>query len=726
MSNPSTTAGAPASGDTSFFGHPKGLAILFFTEMWERFSYYGMRALLIFYLTQHFLFSDQRSALIYGAYTALVYVTPVIGGMLADRYLGSRKAVTFGAILLVLGHFGMAFEGQPAKASLQTDTARYTLVTEGRGEASATFVEHQDTRYPLRGVAASIILDAETLPLGVPDTLPASAYVGEDGQLALMRPGGTGQQAVEYAGATFTLVRSGQQPNRLRVIAGEQVYPAFYAPSSGLRIEGAAGVAGLPEFLPAGSYKQVAEQDQFYLTIFYLSLALIISGVGFLKANISTIVGALYAPEDPRRDAGFTIFYMGINLGSFIAVLLCGYLGQVYGWAYGFGLAGLGMLAGLLVFLWGHRFLEGRAEPPDPAALKEKVLGPINREWAVYGGGVLMVLVSWFLVMNEGLVGDLLNATGMLAMAFIIGLSLFVFGRPADGQNPKSELGLFIAGFVIMAVPVLIKAAGTLGVDVSGLPAAITSWPLALGALLVGVVIVMDVVKIPSVDRDRMLLALFLILLQLPFWALFEQAGSSLNLFTDRAVDRAVGEFIVPASWFQSLNALFIFTLAPVFAWLWVALARRKLEPNTVAKFGLGILQVGLGFLVLVQGIKLSGPEGLTPMVWVALLYLLHTTGELCLSPVGLSMVTKLSVPRVVGMMMGAWFLASGFGNYIAGVIAAATGAETVGGEIVDLAAAKAKYADVYLNVAFVAMGIAAVVLLLSPWLKKMGHGRAE
>lgn len=725
MSNPTTAAGAPASGDRSFFGHPKGLAILFFTEMWERFSYYGMRALLIFYLTQHFLFSDQRSALIYGAYTALVYVTPVIGGMLADRYLGSRKAVTFGAVLLVLGHFGMAFEGQPAKATLQTDGADYALVTEGRGEASATFVEHQGVRYPLRGVAASVILDGD-VPLGVPRTIPASAYANEAGELPLMKAGGTGQQVVEHGGASFTLVRSGDQAHRLRVIAGEQVYPAFYAPGNGLRIEGAAAVPGLPEFLPRGSYRQVAEQDSFYLTIFYLSLALIISGVGFLKANISTIVGALYSADDPRRDAGFTIFYMGINLGAFTAVLLCGYLGQVYGWAYGFGLAGLGMLAGLVVFLWGQRFLEGRADPPDPAALKEKVFGPVNREWAVYGGGVLMVLVSWFLVMNEGLVGDLLNASGMLVMAIIIGLSLFVFGRPADGHNPRSELGLFIAGFVIMAIPVLIKAAGTLGVDTSGLPAAVTSWPLALGALLVGVVIVMDVVKIPSVDRDRMLLALFLILLQLPFWALFEQAGSSLNLFTDRAVDRNLGGFLVPASWFQSLNALFIFTLAPVFAWLWVALARRKLEPNTVAKFGLGILQVGLGFLVLVQGIKLSGPEGLTPMVWVALLYLLHTTGELCLSPVGLSMVTKLSVPRVVGMMMGAWFLASGFGNYIAGVIAAATGAETVGGEIVDLAAAKAKYADVYLNVAFVAMGIAAVVLVLSPWLKKMGHGRAE
>ena len=207
---------------------------------------------------------------------------------------------------------------------------------------------------------------------------------------------------------------------------------------------------------------------------------------------------------------------------------------------------------------------------------------------------------------------------------------------------------------------------------------------------------------------------------------MFEQAGSSLNLFTDRAVNRDLFGFEVPASWFQSLNAGFIFTLAPLFAWLWVTLAKRGMEPNTVAKFGLGILQVGLGFIVLVQGINLSGTDGLTPMIWVVLLYLLHTTGELCLSPVGLSAVTKLSVPKVVGMMMGAWFLASGFGNYIAGVIASTTGAETVGGEIVNLAAAKANYASVYWNVGMVAVGIAVAVLLLSPFLKKLGHGRVE
>ena len=635
--------------DTSFFGHPKGLAILFLTEMWERFSYYGMRALLIFYLTQHFLFSDQRSALIYGAYTALVYVMPVLGGMLADRYLGARKAVTFGAILLVIGHFGMAFEGSTAQQTVEYQGSKYELVTEGRGDDAKRFLVKDGTRAAVSFTAAGLEIDS--------------------------------------------------------------------ASSAGLN---------LPATLPSSSYEISVQQDSFYLNIFYLSLAFIISGVGFLKANISTIVGALYGENDPRRDGGFTIFYMGINLGSFIAVLLCGYLGQKVGWAYGFGAAGVGMLLGLIIFIRGQNLLQGKAEPPSMAKLKEKAFGPINYEWAVYLGGVLMVIASYFLVKNEGFVGDLLNAFGLFMVALIIGMSLFVFGRDKDGHNPKLEIGIFSVGIAIMAIPVLISAAGTLGVSVSGLPSLITSWPLAVGAGLVLLVVVLDIIKIPSVDRDRMLLALFLICLQLPFWALFEQAGSSLNLFTDRAVDRVLFGFDIPASWFQSLNAGFIFILAPVFAWGWVTLAKKGMEPNTVAKFGLGILQLGLGFLVLVWGMSFAGVDGKVAMIWVVLLYLLHTMGELCLSPVGLSAVTKLSVGRVVGMMMGAWFLASGFGNYIAGVIAATTGAETVGGEIVDLAAAKQTYADVYWNVGLFAIGIAVVVFLIAPFLKRLGHGRAE
>lgn len=632
--------------DHSFFGHPKALLILFFTEMWERFSYYGMRALLILYLTQHFLFSDERSALIYGAYTALVYVMPVIGGTLADRYLGSKKAVTFGAILLVMGHFGMAFEGERSAETVTYAGGSYEMVAEGRGDDRVQYLVAEAGRTPVTFSEEGILLEE---PVG-----------------------------------------------------------------------------GLPEIIPAGEYEVSVEKNPLFLSIFYLSLALIISGVGFLKANISTIVGDLYRPDDPRRDGGFTIFYMGINLGAASSSLLCGWLGMTYGWKYGFGLAGIGMLFGLLVFLWGQKFLGGLADPPNPAKLKEKAFGPLNKEWAVYLGGVLMVLVSWILIMNEAFVGDLLNIFGLFMMGVIIYLSLFVFGKPESGGHSAVSKGMFGLGFAIMALPILWSAAVTMG-WAGPAPQALITWPLIIGAILVGAVVVMDVMKIPSVDRDRMLLALFLICLQLPFWALFEQAGSSLNLFTDRVVDRGVfGLFTVPAPVFQSLNAIYIFLLAPVFAWLWVALAKRGAEPNTVAKFGLGIFQLGLGFLALVWGISMTGPEALVPVVWIFVIYLLHTMGELCLSPVGLSAVTKLSVPRIVGMMMGAWFLASGFGNYLAGIIAASTGAETVGGEIVNMEAAKAQYADVYMNVGIIAVVIAVIVVALSPFLKRLGHGRAE
>ena len=495
--------------DRSFFGHPKGLAILFFTEMWERFSYYGMRALLIFYLTQHFIFSETKAYLIYGAYTALVYVTPVLGGMLADRYLGSRKAVTFGAILLVLGHAGMAFEG------------------------------------------------------------PTATEVG-----------------------------------------GEVV------------------------------------RNDFYLNIFYLSLALIIGGVGFLKANISTIVGAMYQRGDKRRDAGFTIFYMGINLGAAGGALIAGWIGQAYGWAYGFGLAGIGMLLGLLVFLFGQPLLKGRADPPSETRLKERSPIGINKEWAIYLGGFAGVLVIWQLIQYQEVVGSLLGIFGAIIIAGILWYSF---------------------------------------------------------------------TKCTKEDRDRMIVALMLMIFSILFWALFEQAGSSINLYTDRNVDRTIFGVDVPAAVFQSLNAMYIVIFAPMFAALWIWLGKRNMEPSIPAKFGLALLQLGAGFLVLVAGANMVG-EGLTPVIFIFLLYLLHTTGELCLSPVGLSAMTKLSVPKVVGMMMGAWFLASAAGNFVAGLIATLTS----GGEEISDASI---VIDVYTQVGWISIGVGVFLLLVTPLIKKMMHG---
>ena len=487
------------SNATDILGHPRGLFVCFATEMWERFSYYGMRALLIFYLTKHWEFSDATSYIIYAAYTSLVYIMPVFGGLLADRILGSRKAVTYGAILLVLGHLGMTIETN--------------------------------------------------------------------------------------------------------------------------------------------------------VQIFYLSLALIISGVGFLKPNISTMVGALYEKDDPRRDAGFTIFYMGINIGAFTASLLCGYLGETYGWSYGFGAAGIGMLLGLIIFLWGQEYLDGNAEPPSDLHL-HKYLNITYETWA-YISGIFMVLSSWILIQNQEVVGNILGGLGVICIGF----------------------WLFYA-----------------------------------------------LVKLDPIERDRLLTVGFLILFSLLFWALFEQAGSSLNVLTDRGVDRNLFGWNVPASMFQSLNAMFIFILAPFFSMLWISLAKGGLEPAGPIKFGIARLFVGFGFLVLVFGMSIS--PNLTPVAWIILIYLLHTIGELCISPFGLSLVTKLSPQKIVGIMMGIWFFASAAGNFVAGLIARATSADgiNIANDTFSIDQ-KAAFMDVYYNVGIFAVIIGVFVLLISPLMIKRMHG---
>ena len=412
---------------------------------------------------------------------------------------------------------------------------------------------------------------------------------------------------------------------------------------------------GLPDSIATADYTTRIEKENSYVNILYLSLALIIAGVGYLKANISTIVGALYGFGDKRRDSGFTIFYMGINLGSFLASIACGYLGITYGWKYGFGLAGIGMLLGLIVFVIGQPWLEGRADPPDAEKLKQSFFEPINIEMACYLAGLGIIAVAMLLVMNAHVIPDWFVGS--------VGVAVFVF----------------LVGYAFT--------------------------------------------KLQAEERDRMLAAIYFVLAQIPFWALFEQAGSSLNLFTDRLVDRTMFGWSVPAPVFQSLNAGFIFLFAPLLAWLWVALAKRNLNPSTPVKFAFGVFLAGLGFLSLVGGMKATGATGLTAVYFVFLIYWIHTMGELMVSPVGLSAVTKLAPARVVGMTMGAWFLYSGLSNYLAGVIARTTGAETIGGQLTDVAAAKAGYASVYTNVAYVAMGIAVVMLVISPVIKRLMRG---
>jgi len=561
--------------EKTIMGHPRGLVILFLTEMWERFSYYGMRGLLVIYLTQHFLFSDERSSLLYGAYTALVYVMTIIGGSLADRYLGARKAVTFGAILLTLGHFGMTFEGSGSRQLLEYNDTQYEISLDARGgDAKQLIISDSGTSYVTFTETDMLIAEPETVDL--------------------------------------------------------------------------------PAVIPRDQFTMSVETEEGYLMMLYLSLALLIAGVGFLKANISTIVGSLYGFGDSRRDSGFTIFYMGINMGAFLASIFCGYLGIVHGWKYGFGLAGIGMLVGLVVFLSCQSWLEGKAEPPSVEKLKEKVFLFINVEWMCYLVGLAIIAVSMLLVMNEELVGGILGPIGIIMLVGMVSYSL---------------------------------------------------------------------TKLHGDERSRMLAAIYFILAQIPFWALFEQAGSSLNLLTARLVDRTIFGWSVPGPVFQSLNAGYIFIFAPLVAWLWIWLARRNLNPSTPVKFALGVAMAGLGFLALVGGMKGSGEVGLTPVIFIFLIYWIHTMGELMVSPVGLSAVTKLAPARIVGMTMGAWFLYSGLSNFLAGVIARTTGAETIGGQMTNVAAAKAGYIEVYSQVGFIALGISVLMLLISPVITRMMHG---
>ncbi|MEQ8309670.1 MAG: peptide MFS transporter [Sphingopyxis sp.] len=471
-----------------FAGHPKGLYMLFFAEMWERFSYYGMRAILIFYLTQHWLFSDSKSSLIYGAYTSLVYITPVLGGYLADRYLGQRKAVLFGGLLLAAGHSLMAVEG-------------------------------------------------------------------------------------------------------------------------------------------------VGGQDDPTINVFWAALAFIIVGSGFLKANISVMVGQLYKLTDTRRDSAYTIFYMGINVGAALGTILVAYLGQTIGWGFGFGLAGIGMLAGLVVFVLGKGVLNGAGEAPAPLAK--------SREMTIYAIGFASVAVIWALVQYQDVIQTLLAISGVALLGYVLYESL----------------------------------------------------------------------KLDKEPRERMFAILFLISLNPLFWGLFEQAGGSMNLFTDRFVDRSG----VPAGIFQSINPIIIILVAPLFAALWVWLGKRGAEPSAPAKFGLALAQMGFANLVLVWGAEAYGVAAMTPVILVFAYYFFATTGELCLSPVGLSAMNRLAPSFLASLIMGAWFYMTAVGNFVAGKIGEATGGH-------DGQMTKQGLLDIYELFGWIAIGAAVAVLLVSPIVKRWMH----
>ncbi|HYJ83502.1 MAG TPA: peptide MFS transporter [Allosphingosinicella sp.] len=545
--------------EPEFAGHPKGLYMLFFAEMWERFSYYGMRALLIFYLTQHWLFNDSKSNLIYGAYTSLVYITPVLGGYLADRYLGQRKAVLFGGLLLAAGHSLMAVEG-------------------------------------------------------------------------------------------------------------------------------------------------VGGQNDATINVFWAALAFIIVGSGFLKANISVMVGQLYKLTDIRRDGAYTIFYMGINLGAAIGTILVGYLGQTIGWGWGFGLAGIGMLAGLAVFVLGKSALRGAGEAPRPLTA--------GKEWTLYAVGLGAVAVIWALVQYQDVIQNLLLASGILLLGYVVLVATFQLPYGSLGAAPSGRRTLMYVGLALMLV---LPVAAFLGLGIAsetafgGMP--LGAWIAIVGFGLILAVMVMEKMSREDHPRDRMYAILFLISLNPLFWGLFEQAGGSMNLFTDRFVDRSG----VPASIFQSINPIYIILMAPLFAGLWVSLARRGKEPSAPAKFGLALAQMGLANLILVWGAEAYGLAAMTPVIFVFLYYLLATTGELCLSPVGLSAMNRLAPSFLASLIMGAWFYMTAVGNFVAGKIGEATGGHD--GEM-----SKAGLLEIYEMFGWISIGAAVAVLLVSPIVKRWMH----
>jgi len=489
--------------EQTILGHPKGLFVLFFSEMWERFCYYGMRGLLVLFITKALMEGDAKAFAIYGAFTGLVYMAPVLGGLIADKILGYKMAVIFGGVMMAIGEF---------------------------------------------------------------------------------------------------------------MILGNSL-----------------------EWL-------------------YIGMAVVIVGNGYFKANISSIVGKLYDDQDVRKDSGFTIFYIGINLGALLATLVAVWVGEKYGFKYGFGLAGLGMIAGVFIFLGGSKWYEFVAMPPDREDLYKKVFGPLNKLHVTILLSLLLIPFLYFLIQYNQYVGYLLA---------------------------------IVAIYIIQK---LLRAG------------------IAGGKVL----------------THRMIIFIIFMFLNIIFWALFEQAGTSLTLFADRNVDRnLLGFWDMTAGQTQFFNPFFIMTMGSLFSWLWVALEKKGLNPSIPAKFGLGILLVGVGFYMTALG-KGASVDYMVPIWTLIALYFFHTVGELFLSPIGLSMVTKLAPSDMTGTLMGAWFLSFAGANYVAAsVLAPMTGTGGEGGEQIVMTASESldKYVDIFTQFAWIGIIAGLIVLILSPLLNKLMHG---
>ncbi len=592
----STTETAGSGGEKTWFGHPRPLALLLTTEAWERFGYYGMRALLILYLVEHFVFADRVANGLYGAFTSLVYLTPLIGGFIADRYLGNKNSLKLGAVLMSAGYLMLAFTGgDRADPFVTIGGARYEVAIEKQGEET-------------------------------------TQYVVADGQ-------------------------------RHRIIGNED---------GSLTLEGAGGA--LPATVAQGGYQFDAERNPISVILLFASLGLIIVGNGYFKPNISTIVGDLYSQTDRRRDAGFTIFYMGINLGSIFSQFLAPIIAGMYGYQWGFALAGFGMLFAAIRFQLASANLKDYGNPPADAP---------KRGLVILIGSLLAVPVIWFLMnnaMEAASHGGAHDAAG--------GIVGFLMAQPLLGQI---MFGVYILAMV-------------------GLPI----WALA---------------GLDKEARSKLIVAVVLCIFSVVFWTLFEQAGSSLTLFAERNTDRnlgvlpIVGEYVMPAGQAQVFNPLFIVIMAPLFSLMWNWLGARKLEPSVPFKFVIALALVGIGFLALVFGAQFHNEQFQVALFWLALAYFIHSVGELCISPVGLSMITKLSPAKMVGLMMGVWFMSSAMAQYAGGIIAQFASTETVGGQVLNPEVSLNTYLGVFQTIGIWGLGAAGVLLLLAPFLQKGMQG---
>jgi len=594
------------SHDDDFLGHPKGVYVCFFTEMWERFSFYGMKALLLLYLINYHKFGDRIGLDVLGAYGGLVYCIPVFGGMLADRYLGKRKAVVFGGILLVLGHFGMAFEGTPA-----------------------------------------------------------------------------------------TMVHG------------------------------------------------VAMRDDNTLRVFYMSLSLIIMGVGFLKPNISTIVGRLYEQGDPRRDSGFSLFYAGINLGALFGSIVCGYLGLEINWSWGFGAAGVGMLLGLVQFLWGQKYLRGHAEPPQPSLLRDRVLG-LPRELVIYIGAIIGLLpvagLMWAVANHAFSLGGEVSLALLLMILVMACVLVWFFWFITTRCTPvQRDQMLAMIAMITMCLVFFTLYEQTYG-----------SWVTFTDRLLTKDIFPSLVTPQPDhlvFGNDNV--ANFQLFVRYVPWSIVSLVLAPLSFMvacwmSERNRDSAlpkllfIGAFVLvvifvirdsvvlpqTASSLTYLSGPFILMLAPLFAWLWAWLDRFGADPSKPIKSALGLMFAGLSFVPMALAAQHAGAiGGMASVWWLVLAYGVLEVGEMCLSPVGLSAVTQLSVPSVVSLMMGTWFLATAFSETLAALFGKLAAIDIPEGAKLDVAEASAKYAHLFWILTWIGLGCAAVAFLLAPLLRRMMHG---